>query len=80
MQHPIMTGHNGSEEVEPELWAAQAQVDIAVLIQRYLAENPPPGPSQTHRDFRLWATNLQLDFGITSGSLREDATKRKKPA
>lgn len=61
MQHPILTGHDGSEEAEPELWAAQAQMDISVLIQRYLAENPPPGPSQTHRDFRLWATNLQRD-------------------
>lgn len=62
MQHPILTGHDGgSEEGEPEVWAAQAQLDISILIQRYLAENPPPGPSQTHRDFRLWAANLQRD-------------------
>lgn len=61
MQHPILTGHDGSAEVEPELWAAQAQLEIAVLILRYLAGNPPPGPSQTHRDFRRWAEDLRLD-------------------
>jgi len=55
-----MAAHDRPEE-EAEVWAAQAETDIAVLIQRYLAENPPPGPSRIHEDFRLWATNLQRD-------------------
>lgn len=42
------------------VWEARAQVDIAVLIERYLTENPPP-PAATHPHlYRAWASDMRL--------------------
>lgn len=40
-------------------WDARAMVDVAVMIHRYLAENPPPEGSRYGADFRDWAERLE---------------------
>ena len=42
----------------PVVWDAQAEYDLGVLMQRYLAEHPPPDDSLFARDFEKWAENL----------------------
>jgi hypothetical protein len=60
MQHPILTGHDGGGETAALTWEARAQVDLAILIERYLMENPPP-PRATHPHlYRAWAADLRL--------------------
>jgi hypothetical protein len=42
-------------------WDAQAEFDIAVMIEHYLATNPAPSASELAPDFALWSRNLKLD-------------------
>jgi hypothetical protein len=50
-------------------WEARAELSVGVLITRYLAENPCPGPSLVCADFGEWSELLQLD-----GRLRLEET------
>lgn len=49
------------EGADPIEWDARAEVAIAVMIRRYLAENPPPRSSRVAGDLAAWAENLDLD-------------------
>ena len=40
-------------------WEARAQVDVGVMIDRYLAEHPPPAASRGHDLLALWARRLR---------------------
>lgn len=60
MQHPILMGHDGGGEDDTLIWEARAQVDLAVLIERYLVENPPPARASHPHLYRAWAADLRL--------------------
>jgi hypothetical protein len=59
MQHPILTPIDGGSVTSAEPWEATFEADLAVMLRRYLAENPPPAPSQLARDAENWASNLE---------------------
>jgi hypothetical protein len=61
MQHPIMRRLEGGATATVETWEARAEANIAVLITRYLAENPCPGPSPIARDLARWSRALAAD-------------------
>lgn len=42
-------------------WDARAEVAIAVMIRRYLAENPAPRSSRVADDLAAWAETLDCD-------------------
>jgi hypothetical protein len=44
-----------------ELWDARAEVAIAVMIHRFLAERPPPDESALADDLQEWAAGLSCD-------------------
>ena len=44
--------------LEAGFWDAQAEYDLGVLMQRYLAEHPPPDGSLFARDLGKWADRL----------------------
>lgn len=58
MQHPLVAGLRGGR-VDVETWEAQFEADLAVMLRRYLAEHPPPGPSRFAEDAENWAANLE---------------------
>lgn len=41
-------------------WDARAQLEIGVLVSRYLADHPAPGPTSCRDDLQLWAAELSL--------------------
>ncbi len=59
-QPPILMGHAGGGEDETRIWEARAQLDLAVLIERYLTQNPPPPTSSHPHLYRAWASELRL--------------------
>lgn len=60
LQHPIMRSIDGGANAKPvEQWEAQFEADLAVMLRRYLADHPAPGPSQLARDADHWASNLE---------------------
>lgn len=59
-QGPILRGHDGGGEAEALVWEARAQADMAVLIERYLTENPPPPRATHHHLYQAWASDLRL--------------------
>jgi hypothetical protein len=61
MQPPILTPHRGGATTTVETWEARAEGDIAVLIDRYLAEHPCPAPSPVHDDLVRWSHALAAD-------------------
>ena len=42
-----------------EDWEARTQVDIGVMIARYIAEHPCPGPSRHPNMWTDWSTQLR---------------------
>lgn len=59
MQGPILKSHDGGQPRDAAEWEARARLDVAVLIERYLTENPPP-PGAFHADlYRSWAASLR---------------------
>ena len=55
----------------PVVWDAQAEYDLGVLMQRYLAEHPPPDNSLFARDFEKWAERLLAHGCRNLGDLGE---------
>lgn len=47
------------KEREALLWQARAQLDLAAIVERYLAQNPPPAMATDHRLYRRWAGELR---------------------
>ncbi len=41
------------------VWQARAQTDLAVLIERYLMEHPPPSAATDPDLYRGWAADLR---------------------
>jgi hypothetical protein len=41
------------------LWEARFELDLSVMLRRYLAENPCPGHTPVVDDADDWATNLE---------------------
>ncbi|MES2867848.1 MAG: hypothetical protein V4703_14015 [Actinomycetota bacterium] len=58
-QPPILTSHDGGGERDALIWQARAQVDIAVLIERYLIEHPPSASATDPALYRAWAAELR---------------------
>jgi hypothetical protein len=56
-----MVRHEGGDDDAAERWDARAEVDVAVLIRRYLSDHPPPASSELAADLRLWSQNLTHD-------------------
>jgi hypothetical protein len=42
-------------------WDARAELDVAIFIERYLAERPPPAASELEADLKRWARQLRTD-------------------
>lgn len=61
VQPPILVGHKGGAEIDPVVWDARAEVDISVLIRRYLAEQDPPAESLLAADLEDLAARLERD-------------------
>jgi hypothetical protein len=40
-------------------WDANMELDIAIMIRRYLNENPPPPGARLAHDAAKWATQLE---------------------
>jgi len=59
LQHPLIGLLTGGAAAPVERWEAQFETDLAVILRRYLAENPPPAPSRFALDAEDWATNLE---------------------
>ena len=59
MQRPLVNGLDGGCAHAVTSWEAAFEADLAVMLRRYLAETPPPGPSRFARDAEDWATNLE---------------------
>lgn len=68
-QPPILRGHDGGRQDDARVWEARAQVDLAVLIERYLTENPPPPGATHHHLYRAWASDLRLAGEEALGAL-----------
>jgi hypothetical protein len=51
----------GGATAAVQTWEARAEADLAVLIQRYLAEHPCPGPSLIEADLARWSRALAAD-------------------
>lgn len=73
MQHPLMEAHDGGAEDAVLAWEGRAQLDIAVMIERYLTENPPPGQSHHPRHYRAWTADLR-----TAGEVRLAAARARR--
>lgn len=73
MQHPILTPHDGGSEDAIPIWEGRAQVDLAVMISRYLAEHPPPGPTPHLSHWTAWADDLRR-----SGEVRLEAMAARR--
>lgn len=58
---PLMHGIDGSNTGPVEIWDARAEADVAVLIRRYLADHPAPGPSRIQDGLLDWADQLEAD-------------------
>lgn len=50
---------DGGAAVEAIAWEGRAQIDLAGIIDQYLAENPCPGPSQHPAHYAKWAADLR---------------------
>jgi hypothetical protein len=48
-----------NDELSVAEWQARARLDIAVLIERYLTENPPPAGSRHAGLYSAWAAGLR---------------------
>ncbi len=55
VQGPILSAVDGGVAADVQAWEARAQIDVALLIDRYLAESPPPGESHHAELFALWS-------------------------
>jgi len=55
------------------IWDARFEVDLAVMIRRYLAEHRPPRGSAVAADAERWADNLER-----SGQARLDAAGARR--
>ncbi len=52
---------DGEEDGGPRaalVWQARAQIDLAVLIERYLTEHPPPAGATHHLDYHDWTRRM----------------------
>lgn len=58
-------------------WEARVGVDLAVLIRRYLSENPCPGASSTADRVEAWASALDE---CSRGRLADLGTRRLRRA
>jgi len=54
-------------------WDARAELDVGLMIKRYLAENPPPKQSRVADDLERWAEGLEDD-----GRARLQAAGRRR--
>lgn len=61
MQHPILNGLPSGDPSCGHEWDARAELEVAVLIKRYLADRPPPPGARVADDLRCWAHRLELD-------------------
>jgi hypothetical protein len=57
-QPPLMTEIAGGGTDAVATWEAHAEHDIGVMLSRYIAENPPPGPSSIADAVLVWAEKL----------------------
>lgn len=48
-------------EEDPTVWDARAEVDVGLMIGRYLAERPPPAGSAIAADLEEWGERLSRD-------------------
>lgn len=60
VQHPMPNLHAAHEDAAVETWEALFERDMAIILRRYLVENPPPKSSRLAADALLWAENLEL--------------------
>ena len=59
MNRPILKGHDGGPPRDVAEWEARARIDVAILIERYLTENPPPTASVHAEKYQAWAAGLR---------------------
>jgi hypothetical protein len=50
----------GGRSPEVEAWEARAVTDLAVILFRYVHENPCPGDSRIALEMGEWAASLEL--------------------
>jgi hypothetical protein len=73
MQDLIAAGGGGEPDRQAlARWEARAEHTIGVLIRRYLAQNPPPGPSRVAQDLQAWSVALAADGRARLQELGED--------
>lgn len=75
MQHPIMLAIDGGGDTAGEVWDARAEVDVALMIRRYLAENPAPAETRVAWDFQAWASALEHDGRVRLAELEAAALR-----
>ena len=56
---PVLTSHDGGQPHDVAEWEARARLDVAILIERYLSQNPPPAASAHAEKYRSWASGLR---------------------
>lgn len=55
----LSKAREGGTEAAVIAWEGRAQINIAVLIERYLTESPPPGPTRHLAHYQAWADDLR---------------------
>jgi hypothetical protein len=61
MNRPLLTTHDGGGADAAAAWDARAELDLSIMIDRYLSENPPPKASQLQLDLRELVSLLRFD-------------------
>ncbi len=60
-QRPLVRLLDGGSSQALLEWESRAEMDLGVLIRRYLCEHPCPGESQVAADLGQWAAALTAD-------------------
>lgn len=72
-QGPLLNGITGGREDAVVAWEGRMQIDVAVMIERELAENPPPGPTPHLEHYQAWAQQLRA-----AGEARLEAARARR--
>jgi hypothetical protein len=64
------------QESEGALWDARSEVDVAVLVNRYLLENPAPDDAEMPAELQRWAGRLAAHGRVRLRALGRGSTLR----